>query len=235
MPLLDHFRPPLSIRRHWHSFHNAWSSTLKTELNRILPDEYFAEANVQFGIEIDVAVQKQSSAGRSDETTSWMPKSPTLTLPFQPTTDTIEVLVFSTREGPILVGAIELVSPANKDRSASKDAFVSKCETYLNQGVGLVIVDVVTTLNTNLHHELMQRIGMEPEIPSPLYAIAYRAVVHASESQGQQDGNSVLEIWQEDLCVGTALPTLPLWLKGGICLPIELEKTYEQTRLESRL
>ncbi|MEP0919762.1 DUF4058 family protein [Leptolyngbya sp. DQ-M1] len=226
MPLLDHFRPPLSTRRHWHSFHNAWSSTIKTELNRILPEGYFAEANVQFGIEIDVAVQEQIPAVRSNGTGSWMPKAPTLTVPFQPTTDTIEVLVFSTREGPILVGAIELVSPANKDRSASKDAFVAKCETYLNQGIGLVIVDVVTTLNANLHGELMQRIGMKTTLSS-LYATAYRAV--------DQDGNSVLEIWQEELCVDADLPTLPLWLKDGICLPIELEKTYEQTRIESRL
>lgn len=226
MPLLDHFRPPLSTRRHWHSFHNAWSSTLKTELNRMLPEGYFAEANVQFGIEIDVAVQGQTPAARSDEVLAWMPKSPTLTIPFQPTTDTIEVLVFSVQEGPILVGAIELASPANKDRAASRDAFVSKCQTYLSQGVGLVIVDVVTTLTANLHGELMQRIGMKATLSS-LYATAYRAV--------DQDGNSVLEIWQEELCVDADLPTLPLWLKGGICLPIELEKTYEQTRIESRL
>lgn len=227
MPLLDHFRPPLSTRRHWHSFHNAWSSTLKTDLNRILPEGYFAEANVQFGIEIDVAVQEQVPAVCSNEAAAWMPKSPTLTVPFQPTTDAIEVLVLSTREGPILVGAIELVSPANKDRSTSKEAFVSKCETYLNQGIGLVIVDVVTTLSANLHGELMQRIRMEPATLSPLYATAYRAV--------DQDGNPVLEIWQEELCIDAALPTLPLWLKGGLCLPIELEKTYEQTRIDSRL
>lgn len=235
MPLLDHFRPPLSTLRHWHSFHNAWSSTIKTELNQILPEGYFAEANVQFGIEIDVAVQEQTPAAQSDQVTSWLPKSPTLTIPFQPTTDTVEVLVFSTQEGPILVGAIELVSPANKDRADSRDAFVSKCQTYLSQGVGLVIVDVVTTLNTSLHGELMQRIGMELAILSPLYATAYRAVVHASVSQKQENGNLVLEIWQEDLFVSTDLPTLPLWLKGGLCLPIELEKTYEQTRIESRL
>jgi len=225
MPLLNHFRPPLSTKRHWHSFHNVWSSTLKTELNRILPEGYFAEANVQFGIEIDVAVQEQAPAVRSNS--AWMPKSPTLTVPFQPTTDTIEVLVFSTREGTILVGAVELISPANKDRSTSTEAFVSKCETYLNQGIGLVIVDVVTTLSANLHGDLMRRIGIEPATLAPLYATAYRTV--------EQNGDSVLKIWQEELFIDTALPTLPLWLKGGLCLPIELEKTYEQTRIDSRL
>jgi hypothetical protein len=34
MPLLDHFRPPLSGRRHWHSFHNSWATYLAADLNR---------------------------------------------------------------------------------------------------------------------------------------------------------------------------------------------------------
>ena len=32
---------------------------------------------------------------------------------------------------PQLAGAVELVSPANKDRPASREAFVSKCAAYL--------------------------------------------------------------------------------------------------------
>src|SRR2546423_13564027 len=55
MALRDHFRPPLSVRRHWHAFHNAWATYISSDLNRLLPEGYFAEANVQFGIEIDVA------------------------------------------------------------------------------------------------------------------------------------------------------------------------------------
>ena len=55
MALHDHFHPPLSVRRHWHAFHNAWATYLASDLNRQLPEGYFAEANVQFGIEIDVA------------------------------------------------------------------------------------------------------------------------------------------------------------------------------------
>lgn len=64
MPLLDHFRPPLSLRRHWHSFHNSWATYLAADLNRQLPPEYFAEANVQFGIaceRVEVCVRNESS------------------------------------------------------------------------------------------------------------------------------------------------------------------------------
>ena len=54
MPLLDHFQPPLSTRRHWHAFHNAWATSLAADLNQRLPEGYFVEPNVQFGIEIDM-------------------------------------------------------------------------------------------------------------------------------------------------------------------------------------
>jgi hypothetical protein len=30
MPLLDHFRPPLSGSRHWESFHAAWAGRWRT-------------------------------------------------------------------------------------------------------------------------------------------------------------------------------------------------------------
>jgi hypothetical protein len=54
-PLQDHFHLSLSTRRHWHAFHNAWATYIASDLNTRSPEEYFAEPNVQFGIEIDVA------------------------------------------------------------------------------------------------------------------------------------------------------------------------------------
>jgi len=37
MPLLDHFRPPLSRERHWEAFHAAWAGSITDALNRVLP------------------------------------------------------------------------------------------------------------------------------------------------------------------------------------------------------
>jgi len=112
MPLQDHFQAPLSLRRHWQSFHNAWA-TYVSALNSQLPQNFFAEPNVHFGIEIDVA------------TFGWDPPAPTATLPLALATDVVEIRVFSHAAGPVLAAAIELVSPANKDRPESRDAFVS--------------------------------------------------------------------------------------------------------------
>ena len=66
MPLLDHFHPPLSERRHWHSFHNSWATYLSSRLNALLPAGYFAEANVQFGVEIDVAAFQEPAPRCAD-------------------------------------------------------------------------------------------------------------------------------------------------------------------------
>jgi hypothetical protein len=229
MPLLDHFRPPLSTRRHWHSFHNAWSTYLADALNQSLPDGYFAEPNAQFGIEIDIATFSEATGIQTTaQKAQWQPQSPTATLPFQPTTDVVEVQIFNTEAGPVLVGAIELVSPANKDRPAHRSAFVSKCQTYLQQGIGLVIVDVVTTLSANLHHELMERLELAiAPLDSALYATAYRVA--------ESNGNPALEVWQNALHLDSLLPTLPLYLKGGLSVPIQLNETYEYTCVRQRI
>src|SRR6478735_5990477 len=125
MPLLDHFHPPLSERRHWHSFHNSWATYLSSQLNTLLPEGYFAEANVQFGVEIDVATFEEGAAKPAPA--GWTPPPPQASLPLELSGAVVEVSVFSRMGGPVLAGAVELVSPANKDRPAHREALVSKC------------------------------------------------------------------------------------------------------------
>jgi len=243
MPLLDHSGPPLSLRRHWHAFHNAWATYLSSDLNRRLPEGYFAEPNVQFGIEIDVATWDEravfdpaSGGGRSatdagvrgSAAAVWAPTAPARVVPISLLEGRAEVLVYDQHSGPTLAGAIELVSPANKDRPSQRDALVTKCASYVQQGVGLVLVDVVTGRTADLHRELLVRLGaQENRARGELYAVAYRPVC--------QDQETRLEVWEEPLQVGGALPTLPLWLLGGLCLPVELEATYQRTCEEQRV
>jgi hypothetical protein len=225
MPLLDHFHPPLSEKRHWHSFHNAWATYLSSQLNSVLPEGYFAEANVQYGIEIDVAAFEEP--GRT-QPVGWKPPEPSGSYPVELSEAVVEVGIFSRSGGPLLAGAVELVSPANKDRPAHREAFVSRCAAYLQAGIGLVLVDVVTERPADLHRELLLRLGMEDPGPGPtLSGSAYRCVERAASTR--------LDVWQEPLTLGQALPTLPLWLRGGLCLPVELEATYQRTCIEQRV
>jgi hypothetical protein len=243
MALQDHFRPPLSVRRHWHAFHNAWATYISSDLNQRLPEGYFAEANVQFGIEIDVATFEEAelesphltSPGDGSDcqppgsSVGWAAPVPTQTISIAVLTDTVEVLVFNREAGPTLAGAIELVSPANKDRPAHRDAFVSKCAACLQQGVGLVVVDVVTDRRANLHDALLTRLSASDVAPwkAELYAVSYRPVYRA--------GLPSLDMWQASMALGSSLPTMPLWLRGNLCFPVDLDATYTRTCQEQRI
>jgi hypothetical protein len=219
MPLMDHFHPPLSERRQWHAFHHAWATFLAADLNRQLPAGYFAEPNVQFGIEIDVAAfEDESDAAFA----SWAPPAPTQTVRFNVITDVVEVQVFNSEAGPVLAGAIELVSPANKDRATHRDAFVSKCAALLQSGVGLMVVDVVTTRPADLHDELLRRLSSTSAANhADLWAAAYRPL--------KQNGETELAIWYKSLSIDSSLPALPFSLKNGPCLSLDLELSYART------
>ena len=124
-----------------------------------------------------------------------------------------------------LVAAVEIVSPANKDRPESRHAFVAKCAALLLEGVSIAIVDLVTTRQFNLYADLMEWIGQTdaslPPEPSPLYAVACRW-------NGERKP-SYLKTWVYQLGLGQPLPTLPLWLTETFAVPLDLESTYEET------
>jgi hypothetical protein len=225
MPLLDHFHPPLSQRRHWDSFHGAWAEAIATHLNAsLLPPRYFAEARVTVGprAEIDVGTFVED---HGEELSAWQPPSPTATSPLSfNRPDLFEVQVLNDEQGPRVVAAIELVSPANKDRHGHRQMFAVKCASYLQQGIGLVVVDVVTERHANLHAVLLDLLGITNSVPvreeGQLYGVAYRTV-----SSGDADDWS-LELWAEQLELATRMPVLPLWIGPELCVPLDLEQTY---------
>jgi hypothetical protein len=96
-------------------------------------------------------------------------------------------------------------------------------------GHELVIVDVVTGRRANLHHEPLGRLGAASSMPADaeLYATSYRPIEH--------DGQPSLDIWQERLAIGKPIPSLPLWLRGALCLEVDLGGTYDRTCREQRI
>lgn len=242
MPLRDHFHPPLATLRHWESFHAAWATEIMRTLNRdVLPAGCFAEAQVHVGsrVEIDVAAFEQGQVlaagapegnGGSVAVASWAPPATALVMPAV-FPDEIEVQVFRTSGGATLVAAIELVSPGNKDCRETRRAFVAKCASYLQQGIGLVVVDIATERQANLHNDLV-RFQEQPrqfEFPeeASLYAAAYRP--------GRRETGDWIELWLTPLLVGQPLPIMPLALRGVATVPLDLETTYATTCQDSRL
>ncbi|OAI50078.1 hypothetical protein AYO44_18050, partial [Planctomycetaceae bacterium SCGC AG-212-F19] len=187
MPLLDHFHPPLRGHRHWEGFHHAWAANIAQHLNReVLPPDFFAESEISLGpnLEIDVAnfevKDGREASASSTATAVWAPAKPLLSFPVDfARLDVCEVRVYEELGGPQLRAAIELVSPANKDRPASRRTFAAKCAGYLKHAVAVVMVDVVTERTANLHQDLLEalEVSQSPwESPTQLYAVAYRPV-----------------------------------------------------------
>ena len=163
MPLLDHFHPPLHGPRRWEGFHHTWATTIAQQLNlETLPPGYYAEPEISLGptLEIDVATMESGGAIEPDspvETAVWAPPRPKIVAPVDfAQLDSYEVRVYQDLGGAELRAAVELVSPANKDRPGSRRTFAAGCAGYLRHGVSVVIVDVVTARSANLHRELFE-------------------------------------------------------------------------------
>jgi hypothetical protein len=239
MPLRDHFRAPLDDLTAWEGFHGQWPAMIVLALARKLPRRYVAAPRVHLGssVEIDVATYEKDGPGASAQdagtgnggavaTAVWAPPQPTLTVATDlPALDAYEVRVYDSKRGRRLVAAVEIVSPANKDRPEHRRAFVAKCVALLEQLVSVTIIDLVTTRNFNLFRELLEAIGQAEQFwesdPPPLYAVACR---------GTKKGDGwLLESWAHTLTLGQPLPTLPLWLADNLSVPLELEASYEET------
>jgi hypothetical protein len=235
MPLRDHFHPPLDSFTSWEGFHAQWPAVIVQQLRRQLPAGYVASPRVHIGpsVEVDFATFKMDSSSKSgsshqqngtDPVSQWEPESPALAV-----ATTIDehaeysVQIYDTERGRQLVAAIEIVSPANKDRPESRRVFVGKCAALLQAGVAVSIIDLVTNRHFNLYRDLLEMIGHQDSTMSPnanLYATSCRVF--------NQNGKMILQAWSHVLTVGKALPTLPLWLRGDLAIPLDLEKSYEQ-------
>lgn len=207
-------------------------------LSRILPRRFVAAPRVHLGavVEIDVAANEKDapdpttlSEGQGNggvATAVWAPARPTLAVPTDlPALDEYEVRVYDTKRGRRLVAAVEIVSPANKDRPEHRHAFVAKCLALLQNRVCVAIVDLVTIRNFNLYGEMLERIGQtDPTLtsePPGLYAVSCRP---------RRTGETwLLEGWASPLTLGQPVPTLPLWIMENHPVPLELEESYEET------
>jgi hypothetical protein len=241
MPLLDHFHAPLFPSRPWESFHSRWANSIADALNRLLPSRYTAEVQMHLGsrVEADVAEFERAAtpedepgngSGGGVAVQSWAPPVATLVLPAV-FPDDLEVQVLDQLDDARLVAVVELANPRNKDRADSRRGFAAKCAAYLQRGVGLVILDIVTARQFNLHNELVRLLDLDASFAMDagafLYAVAYRPARRQDTSQ--------IDVWPHTLLLDGTLPMVPLALRGAGAVPLDLESTYSDARQRSRL
>jgi hypothetical protein len=241
MPLLDHFQDPAFSSHPWESFHTAWAAEIMAWLHKRLPRRYFASMYTHLGPEIaaDVAeFERDSSAedrpangaangGVAVET--WAPPVTALAMPAV-FPDDLEVRVHDSERDFKIVAVVELVSPGNKHRPETRRAFAAKCAAYLQRGIGVVTVDIVTSRRFNLHNELVRLLNFAEPFLMPddavLYAVAYRPARRGDVNQ--------IDLWPIPLAIGGSLPLIPLALRGTRAVPLDLDATYTETRERSR-
>jgi hypothetical protein len=242
MPLRDHFRSPVDDFASWEGFHAFWPSMIVFQLDEILPERYNAEPRVHRGSGRIIDSPSIVQSGKSREALakdkddiaihSWTVSEPTLTVEASfDEEDIFEVRVFDNHPERTLVAAIEIVSPANKDRPEHRGAFVAKCASLLHHGVSVCIIDLVTVRHFNLYADLLATVDQQDptfgDDPPTIYAVACRPI--------QRGKKRMFEAWSHLLTVGEALPTLPLWLDRDLAVPLDLEASYEHAYRELRL
>ena len=242
MPLLDHFHAPLVDRYPWESFHTLWAGALTGWLNRILPRRFLAVVQTHLGrrVEADIAEFEQSTEPGEDEgngeasggvaVQTYAPPKVTLVMPaVYP--DDLEVQIRDERANGRLAAVVELVSPGNQDRPEARRAFAAKCAAYLERGIGVVTIDIVSSHHFNMHNELVDLLRLDPKFAMPasahLSTVAYRPA-------RRQEKNEI-DVWPMPLTVGENLPLMPLALLGYRAVPLDLNTTYHEARQSSRL
>jgi hypothetical protein len=236
MPLRDHYRSPVNDTHSWDEVHGQWPGEIVRHLTTILPAGFRAAPKVHLGspFEVDVSTydldsrDPDANADSGDSGTGTLTAlTPTLTVEADLSEqDEYEVRIYDAVRGRQLVAAIEIVSPSNKDRPDTRELFVVKVASLLQQGVCVSLVDLVSIRQANLYADLLNLLGRaDPALGTTtpyLYAVTLR-------SRKPPKRRQLLDAWFYPMIVGQPLPTLPIWLTPDLRVMFPLETSYEET------
>jgi hypothetical protein len=217
----------------FHSFHNAWITHLMGRFNGgLLPDGYYAlTEQYSSGPIPDVLTLHIPDPGPSPNPA---PREPGIALAEAPPQVSRKLVadpkaVYRARRrsltirhmsGHRIVAFLEIISPSNKDRTASVEGFVNKIDSALMQGVHVMLVDLFPPGRFDpggIHGVLWARYGKEEDIvppDQPVTLASYRAAVP-------------VEAYVEHLAFGDLLPEMPLFLDQDTYINVPLELTYQ--------
>lgn len=230
MPLFDHFRPPINRIVRWDSIHGGWPMKIVEALFPLLSEQFVAAPKVHLagGIEIDVGTFQLDQANdqpmpdRSYQ--EWLAVTPTLTIDTETAAaEEYSVQVYDLDRERELIASIEIVSPANKDRRDHRLAFAAKCADLLRQGVAVTVIDIVTVPANDVVSDIVQHFDISEvntHSSTNLNVTTMRMWPVAQKWQ--------LRVWREPLQLGERLPTVPIWLRHQLAVPLDLESSYQE-------
>lgn len=214
----------------FHDFHNRWITHLTEALNEgILPPGLYAQSEVVLkGMQPDIttfAVDRGPPAGTSNRGTATMtPPQTKVYLRAEPNAVyrmRRRTVVIRNSNRHQVVALIEIVSPANKDRVESVQAFIEKVYDAISVGIHVLLIDLFPPSRSNpsgLHPKIWKEIDplrQEASLDRPLCLASYEAL-------------DLPEAFIEPIAVGDVLPEMPLFYDAGLYVQVPLEKTYDQ-------
>jgi len=223
----------VSKRHSWEEVHGGWPMMIIQRLVPSLPEGYQAAPRVHLGsyFEVDIGTFENDDAPRSrprfpsDGGVATVPEAELSLETDSSDVSEYEVLIYDVKQEKRLVAAIEIISPANKDRPVHRNNFVSKCAALLKQNVCVVLVDIVTIRNNNLYLQLLEHFELSDSVMSENDEGVYAACCRTRRLETK----TVFDFWRKPLKLGSPLPTLPLWLTEDLSIPLDLEASYEDT------
>ena len=221
MPLHD-----WTDRDNFDGLHHVWITEIAGGLRRTLPPPYQVLLGTSPRLALGGSLHRPDvgvANGRHTNghpTTAGAYREPDMEVPVGTLDEDLTVQV--ERNGR-LVAAVELISPRNKDRPASREYYATRYLSYLRGGVHLLLVDVHRRPVGFSFPQLMN-LELAPELPAPP---APSAVVYRVGEPIPPKGR-FLAVWSEPLTVGQPLPAVSLPLTVHLAVPVDLEGTYSR-------
>ena len=216
----------------WRSFHNHWIVRLVEHLNKgILPPGFQARpTEFIVGIEPDVLLLQEADHPASNGPRPALNEA-TTTAVLPPSAELPIVGIYSAYDTSRSVAAIEIVSPGNKDRPEAVRSFVEKVIFLLQDGVHVMVIDVISLPQQPIRRPILERLGLATaESDSGLWLSSYCAIPEDSPHP-----HFTIKEWASLAAISTPLPTLPLFLQTDQrYVMVDLEQSYQETLTAGR-
>jgi len=223
------------------SFHAMWGCVLASPLNcHILGEDFIAQPDFKRFSRIDTDWKVEDIEGPVPVYVG-SPGDP----PFPPTPDysfPIEYLpecslkIRKHHDGLDENASVEFILSRYKSEPSLRERFISRCVSHLAAGWGLVLVDTIHFQPGNLHNVLMDRLDY-PQAKFPTDVSAYMSVLRPGRTQKTWYSEYVdrIDIWRWELKLGEPFPLVPLPVRNGLAVPLDLESGFEEARRGLRL
>jgi hypothetical protein len=226
MPVRDGKNLDVSV---FHAFHTAWITHLSETFNGgLLPEGYYAlpeqhggrliadVLTLQFPLPVGSAPRLEGGVAVADVP----PRTRHKLSPSPAARGTRRSLAIRHVSGHRIVALVEIVSPANKDRSAHVAEFAAKIEMALLQGIHVLLVDLFPPGPHDpqgMHGAVWERFDDEPSTFPPDEPLTLASYVAGTPP----------EAYLEFLAVGSPLAEMPLFLNPDRYINTPLETTYQ--------